>query len=96
MNKGDLIEAISRDTSLSKQKSAESVESMMRCITFALKGGDNITLSGFGTFSVYQRKARNGRNPQTGELIKIKTCRVAKFSAGSDLRKALARGRADR
>jgi DNA-binding protein HU-beta len=64
---------------------------MMRSMSLALKGGDNITLSGFGTFSVYHRKARNGRNPQTGELIKIKTRRVAKFSAGIDLKKALAR-----
>ena len=93
MNKGDLIEAISRDTGLSRQKSAESVESMMRNISSALKGGDNITVFGSGTFSAYQRKARNCRNPQTGELIKIKPCRVAKFSARIDLRKALARSR---
>jgi DNA-binding protein HU-beta len=92
MNKCDMIEALSRDTGLSKQKSAQSIESVMRSISLALKRGDDITLSGFGTFSVYQRKARNGRNPQTGELIKIKTRRVAKFSAGSDLRKALVRG----
>ncbi len=93
MNKGDLVEAISSNTELSRRQSAHAVDALIKSLSAALKSGDNITLSGFGTFSVYQRKARNGRNPQTGEAIRIKTRRVAKFSAGSELKKALGTGR---
>jgi DNA-binding protein HU-beta len=92
MNKGDLVEAISEHTGVSKRKSAEAVDSMLKSISLALKNGDHVTLSGFGSFSVYQRKARNGRNPQTGAEIKIRTRRVAKFAAGKDLQKAVSKG----
>ena len=91
MNKGDLIARIHEQTGLSRKQSADAVESLMKSVTLALKNGDDITLSGFGTLSVYLRKARNGRNPHTGALIKIKTRRAARFSAGSALKKALQR-----
>ncbi len=89
MNKTDLVEKICEDAHLNKTQSKRAVDAMMRCVTTALKRGDHITLSGFGAFSVYERKARNGRNPQTGSVIKIKGRRVAKFTPGVDLKKAV-------
>jgi DNA-binding protein HU-beta len=62
---------------------------MIDTVTAALKKGDRVTLVGFGTFSVSQRKARNGRNPQTGSVIKIAARRVAKFTPGVELKKAV-------
>ncbi len=89
MNKTDLVEKICADAHLNKTQSKKAVEAMMRCLTTALKRGDHITLSGFGAFTVYERKARNGRNPQTGSVIKIKSRRVAKFTPGVDLKRAV-------
>lgn len=89
MNKGHLVEKIAADTGISKAQAAHTVESVIEGISSALKKGDRVTLSGFGTFSTYQRKARNGRNPQTGTVIKINSRRVAKFTAGVDLKKAV-------
>lgn len=92
MNKTSLIEKLTSDTHISKTQAARAVESVMRSITGALKRGDHVTLSGFGAFSVYQRKGRNGRNPQTGATIKIKSQRVARFTPGIELKKAVGRG----
>ncbi len=89
MNKGHLVEKIAADANISKALAANMVESVITGISGALKKGERVTLSGFGTFSVYQRKARNGRNPQTGSLIKIASRRVAKFTPGVDLKKAV-------
>ena len=89
MNKGHLVEKIAADANISKALAANMVESVITGISVALKKGERVTLSGFGTFSVYQRKARNGRNPQTGSLIKIASRRVAKFTPGVDLKKAV-------
>lgn len=89
MNKGHLVEKIAADANISKALAANMVESVITGISAALKKGERVTLSGFGTFSVYQRKARNGRNPQTGSLIKIASRRVAKFTPGVDLKKAV-------
>ncbi len=89
MNKGHLVEKIAADTNMSKALASNMVESVIAGISAALKKGERVTLSGFGTFSVYQRKARNGRNPQTGSLIKIASRRVAKFTPGVDLKKAV-------
>ena len=89
MNKTDLVEKICADAHLNKTQSKKAVEAMMRCVTTALRRGDHMTLSGFGVFSVYERKARNGRNPQTGSVIKIKGGRVAKFTPGVDLKRAV-------
>ena len=85
MNKAELIEAIAKDTGLSKAKSGEVLDSTLNTISKNLKRGKNVTLIGFGTFSVNKRKARKGRNPQTGEEIKIKAKKIAKFKAGKRL-----------
>ena len=92
MNKADLIERIAVHANINKGQASRAVESIVRCVSNALKRGDRVTLSGFGVFSVYQRKARNGRNPQTGSVIKIKARRVAKFSPGIELKKAVSKG----
>ncbi len=91
MNKADLIEAIAKDVDLSKADAGKALDSLTRRITQSLKKGENVTLVGFGTFSVTKRKARTGRNPQTGETIKIKAKKVAKFKPGKDLMKSVSR-----
>ena len=85
MNKGELIAKISEDTEVTKTQVNAVLDSFVETVTKALKGGDKVTLVGFGTFSVSRRLARNGRNPQTGEVIKIKAKKVAKFKAGKEL-----------
>jgi DNA-binding protein HU-beta len=91
MNKSDLIELIVADGSTSKVAAARMIETVIAGITSALKKGNHVTLSGFGTFSTYQRKARNGRNPQTGQEIRVPARRVAKFTPGVDLKRAVNR-----
>lgn len=85
MNKAELVEAISNETKLSKADSQRAVEAFVNATTKALKKGDRVSLVGFGSFSVSKRAARTGRNPQTGQPIKISARNVAKFKAGSDL-----------
>ena len=85
MNKSELIAKISEDTEVTKTQVNAVLDSFVDTVTKALKGGDKVTLVGFGTFSVSRRLARNGRNPQTGEVIKIKAKKVAKFKAGKEL-----------
>ncbi|HWR36517.1 MAG TPA: HU family DNA-binding protein [Clostridia bacterium] len=89
MNKADLIDKIAASSGISKSHAATAIDSMIDGVTAALKKGDRVTLVGFGTFSVSQRKARNGRNPQTGSVIKIAARKVAKFTPGIDLKKAV-------
>ena len=93
MNKADLIDRIAANCGISKTQAASSIDTTVDSITGALKKGDRVALIGFGTFSISQRKARNGRNPQTGVTIKIAARRVAKFSAGAELKKAVNRGK---
>ena len=88
MNKADLIEAVAGVVS-TKKEAAAAVDAMLDAIKKALKKGDTVTLVGFGTFKVAKRKARKGRNPQTGEVIKIPAKKVPVFKAGSDLKKAV-------
>ena len=83
MNKGDLDAAMAKDANISKGAAGEYK------VSKALKKGDKVTLVGFGTFSVVKRKARKGRNPQTGEVIKIKAKKVAKFAPGATLKSSL-------
>ncbi len=87
MNKGDLVEKIAAATGISKTSAAGAVDTFVDSVTSTLKKGGRVTLVGFGTFSVSQRKARNGRNPQTGSVIKIAARRVAKFTPGVELKK---------
>lgn len=91
MNKADLVERISVEAEINKAQANRAIESMIRSISNALKRGAHVTLSGFGSFTVYERKARNGRNPQTGSVIKIKSRWVAKFSPGVELKRAVER-----
>ncbi len=85
MNKAELISQISVDAGITKGQANASLDSFIKAVTKSLKGGGKVTLVGFGTFSVSKRQARNGRNPQTGQVIKIKAKRVAKFKAGKEL-----------
>ena len=88
MNKSDLIEAVSKVTSTKKEATA-AVEAIIEAITKALKKKQTVTLPGFGTFTVVKRKARKGRNPQTGEEIKIPAKKVPVFRPGKGLREAV-------
>lgn len=85
MNKGELIEKVAQDCELSKATAGKALDSIMEGISDAMAAGDKVTLIGFGTFSVAERAAREGRNPQTGKKIKISAKKVVKFKAGSKL-----------
>ncbi len=82
MNKTELIDHIAETAGITKGQANAAMDAFTDGITSALKKGDSVTLVGFGTFSVSERSARTGRNPQTGEAIKIKARKVAKFKAG--------------
>ncbi len=90
MSKNDLIESVAKTADLSKAKAAVAVNAVFDTISSSLKKGKDVTLVGFGTFSVTKRKARSGRNPQTGETIKIKATKAPKFKAGKGLKEAVA------
>ena len=85
MNKAELINEIATGSGLSKADSRRALDSFVEATEKALKGGDRVALVGFGSFSVSERKARKGRNPQTGAEITIPAKKVVKFKAGSDL-----------
>ncbi|HQV05734.1 MAG: HU family DNA-binding protein [Chitinophagaceae bacterium] len=85
MNKAELITKLADDAGITKTQANAALDSFIGAVTKTLKGGGKVTLVGFGTFSVSRRAARNGRNPQTGEVIKIKARKVAKFKAGKEL-----------
>ena len=89
MNKNDLVTAVATSTGISKPDGAHAVDAMLDSITGALKDGDEVRLPGFGTFSVRQRKASEGRNPRTGEPIQIPASKLPKFKAGKILKEAL-------
>ncbi|HEX6505602.1 MAG TPA: HU family DNA-binding protein [Terriglobales bacterium] len=93
MNKADLIDRIAAGAGISKAAAGTAIDTAVESITSSLKKGDRVALIGFGTFSVSQRKARNGRNPQTGATIKIAARRVAKFTPGAELKKAVNKGK---
>jgi DNA-binding protein HU-beta len=85
MNKAELISKLADDAGITKTQANAALDSFVAAVTKTLKGGGKVTLVGFGTFSVSKRAARNGRNPQTGAVIKIKAKKVAKFKAGKEL-----------
>ncbi len=89
MNKSELIEAIAKSADISKAGAEKALDGTLNAIKAALKKGSSVTLVGFGTFRVGKRAARIGRNPRTGEAIKIKAARVPKFSAGKALKNAV-------
>lgn len=85
MNKNELVNAVAEKSQLSKANAKKAVDAFVEVIAEALKGGDKVALVGFGTFSVAERKERNGINPSTKEAIKIAAKKIAKFKAGSEL-----------
>jgi DNA-binding protein HU-beta len=89
MTKAELIERVASSAKLSKADANRTIDATLNAIRVALKKGQKVTLVGFGTFSVAKRKARQGRNPQTGETITIKAAKVPKFAAGKALKSAV-------
>ncbi len=89
MNKNDLIGAVAQATDTSKADAAKAVDGVFDAIAGALKSGDGIQLVGFGSFSVANRAARQGRNPQTGAVIQIAASKQPKFKAGNALKAAV-------
>ena len=90
MNKGEVIGAVADASGLTKADAERAVDAMFDTIKKALKSGDSVSLVGFGTFVVRSRAARSGRNPRTGEEIKIAASKVPAFKAGKALKDALA------
>ncbi|MCZ4281997.1 HU family DNA-binding protein [Kiloniella laminariae] len=89
MNKNDLVAAVAEKTGLSKADAGKAVDGVFDAVTDALKGGDEVRLVGFGTFSVAARAASQGRNPRTGEVIQIPASKQPKFKAGKGLKDAV-------
>ena len=89
MNKSDLIDAIAKDSGLTKADAGKALDATMDAVKDALKKGDTVSLVGFGTFSVKARAARTGRNPKTGEPLEIKASKIPSFKAGKSLKDAV-------
>ena len=89
MNKSELIEAIAGSADISKAAAGRAIDAVVESVTNALKSGDQVTLIGFGTFSVKDRAARTGRNPQTGAEIQIAAAKIPSFKAGKGLKDAI-------
>ncbi|MGO8991110.1 MAG: HU family DNA-binding protein [bacterium] len=89
MTKAELIASVGKEARISKASAEKAVNAFTNTVMKALKKGDKLALTGFGTFSVAKRRARVGRNPKTGKEIKIPAMRVAKFKAGNLLKNAV-------
>lgn len=89
MNKSQLIEIVSKKTKSTKSQSEQILDATLKAIQEALKKGDEVKLVGFGTFSKTTRKSRQGRNPKTGETVKIPSAHIPRFKPGKDLKDAL-------
>ncbi|MFN2333497.1 MAG: HU family DNA-binding protein [Wenzhouxiangellaceae bacterium] len=89
MNKSELVAAIAEKAELTKADAGRAYEALVDCISKTLKKGDSVSLIGFGTFSVKKRAARTGRNPATGEEIKIKASKTPSFKAGKGFKDAI-------
>jgi DNA-binding protein HU-beta len=89
LNKNDLVAAVASDAEMSKADAAKAVDAVFDAITAALKKGSDVRLVGFGTFSVATRAATQGRNPRTGQTIKIPASKQPKFKAGKALKDAV-------
>jgi DNA-binding protein HU-beta len=90
LNKGDLVGKIANEVDITKRQAEAAFNSIVSSITGSLKKSQKVTIVGFGTFSVSKRKARTGRNPQTGAPIKIAARKVPKFTPGKELKVAVA------
>ena len=89
MNKTELVAAIAENAEISKKDAEKAVQAFVEVITEELKKGEKVQLVGFGTFEVTSRAAREGRNPQTGNTMKIAACKAPKFKAGKALKDAV-------
>ncbi len=89
MNKTELIAAIAEQAEISKKDAEKALKAFIDVVTEQLKEGEKVQLVGFGTFEVSERAAREGRNPQTGETMKIAACKAPKFKAGKALKDAV-------
>jgi DNA-binding protein HU-beta len=85
MNKQELVDAIAAESGLSKKDSKEALDALVKTVGETLKKGDNISLVGFGSFTVIQKAARTGKNPQTGKPIQIAAKKAVKFRPGKEL-----------
>jgi len=89
MNKAEFVDSVAAKAGMSKQDAGSAVDAVLDSLTDAMKGGNQVTLIGFGTFLVRERDARTGRNPRTGEAIEIKASKVPSFKAGKALKDAV-------
>ncbi|MBW8056941.1 MAG: HU family DNA-binding protein [candidate division NC10 bacterium] len=89
MTKAELVDRMSRDAKVTKRAAEAALDSALKAVKDTLKKGKKVTLVGFGTFATGRRKARTGRNPQTGRAIKIPAARVVRFRPGASLKKAV-------
>ncbi len=89
MNKAQLVEAVSDKTGITKKKTGNMMDAVIKTLTGALSQGEKVTFVGFGSFQVRQRKERKGVNPQTGQTMQIPAKKVPKFKAGKELRQAV-------
>ena len=89
MNKGELVDKVAGDVGISKAQADRAIDSVLGGITDCLRRGERVTLVGFGTFSISQRRARRGRNPQTNKLIKIPATKSVRFSSGKKLKEVI-------
>lgn len=89
MTKAELVNRMAKDAKVTKRAAEEALDSAMKAVRETLRKGKKVTLVGFGTFGVGRRKARTGRNPQTGRAIKIPAARVVRFRPGAELKKAV-------
>ena len=89
MNKAEFVNAVAAEAELSKADAGRALDAIIEVVKKALKKGDSVSLVGFGTFQVRKRAARQGRNPRTGQAIKIKASKVPSFKAGKALKDAV-------
>ena len=89
MTKSDFVDKVASESGLSKKDAGSAVDAVLKSIESALKGGDEVSFTGFGKFHVAERGAREGRNPRTGETMTIAASKVPRFTAGSGLKKAV-------
>lgn len=94
MNKAELVSAMAKTAGITRGQAEKALNCMQDCVVDAIRKGEKVTLVGFGTFSTVQRRARTGRNPQTGAEIRIPAKKVPKFAPGIQLREAATKGRA--
>ncbi len=89
MTKDEMIDLMANESGISKKQASEALGAFMEGVTRQLKDGNKVSFAGFGTFSISQRKARTGRNPQTGDTIQIPATKVPVFKAGKNLKDAV-------